>query len=191
MKTSTFARASEDVRSAIDRTIATAIEEAWPAIIDACERAMSDNDLQIAVTVKLPIWCEGQILHMDECLTDVSEKRTAKAKTPGTAVDLLQGDLPHGQDGAAIGGLLVILAYLVMVILPFAMTRQWWWAWTWVAVGLVVGIVEIAAKVTTGKTISQQFHRWQKTHRWQAVLLVACMIAFVAWLTVGHLLMGW
>ena len=88
------------------------------------------------------------------------------------------------------GGLLLILVFLGLIG-AFAAFGLWWWVWTWTCVGLVVGGFELASKIVTGKMLSQNFHIWKKTHRWQAVILVACMVAFVVWLAVGHLWMGW
>jgi hypothetical protein len=87
-------------------------------------------------------------------------------------------------------GARLIIVYAAMVG-AFAAMRLWWWVWTWLLVGLVVGAVELVAKARTGRTISQQFQAFHRAHPWRAALLVAAMLGFVLWLVIGHLWIGW
>ena len=74
---------------------------------------------------------------------------------------------------------LLILA-LLSISVPFMLAKLWWWVGFWIALSIVLAIVEIAAKVITGRTISQQFWDWRKTNppKWQKWLILGGMILF-------------
>lgn len=65
-----------------------------------------------------------------------------------------------------------------------AVVGQWYWFAFLVAFGLALGIVELVAKLSSGKTLTQQFAAWKKASKWQAVLFLAILWAFFIYLTV-------
>ena len=75
--------------------------------------------------------------------------------------------------------ILLILALLSLAV-PFVLVKLWWWVGFWIILALVLAIVELAAKIITGKTISQQFWAWRKNESkpWQRWLILGGMIAF-------------
>lgn len=82
-------------------------------------------------------------------------------------------------------GALMILAFLLVVVAPFAAAHLWWWVGFWGSLALVLAAWEIAAKIKTGRTLSQQFWRWQADgHRGESVAVMAC--ASVFWLALVY-----
>jgi len=61
-----------------------------------------------------------------------------------------------------------------------------WWAWFWAAIAAVLGIFEVAAKLVTGQTLSQQFWGYMAAHPTQGWLL-AGLVAVGAVGLVVHL----
>ena len=49
------------------------------------------------------------------------------------------------------------------------------WGWLWLAILLLVAIAELISKLTSGRTITQQFKAYAATHRWQAGLILLGM----------------
>lgn len=74
---------------------------------------------------------------------------------------------------------LLILA-LLSISIPFIIAKLWWWVGFWITLSIVLAIVELAAKIITGKTISQQFWKWRKEEAkwWQKWLILGGMVAF-------------
>jgi hypothetical protein len=73
----------------------------------------------------------------------------------------------------------LILA-LLSISIPFLIAKLFWWFYFWLALSVVLAIVELAAKLITGKTISQQFWRWRKDvgKPWQKWLIFGGMTLF-------------
>lgn len=81
----------------------------------------------------------------------------------------------------------VLVIALLMLAVPFVLAKLWWWVAFWGALAIVLIIFEIAAKIITGKTISQQFWAWRETApKWLKWLIGGGMIAFWAYL-IWHL----
>jgi len=79
-------------------------------------------------------------------------------------------------------GLRLILAFLILVAAPAAIWGLWWWFWTWIAIAVVLAIAEIAAKLSTGRTLSQQFWAWSKTRpalRWIILSGIAVFFTYL------------
>jgi hypothetical protein len=74
---------------------------------------------------------------------------------------------------------LLILA-LLSISVPFIIAKLWWWVGFWVTLSIILAIVEIAAKVITGKTISQQFWAWRRDvgKPWEKWFVFLGMTAF-------------
>lgn len=74
---------------------------------------------------------------------------------------------------------LLILA-LLSISIPFIIAKLWWWVGFWITLSIILAIVELAAKIITGKTISQQFWAWRKDvdKAWQKWLIFGGMTAF-------------
>jgi hypothetical protein len=50
------------------------------------------------------------------------------------------------------------------------------WGWFLLGVEVLLGVVEIISKVTTGATISTRFRRWANAHVWKASLLLGGLL---------------
>jgi phosphatidylglycerophosphate synthase len=90
--------------------------------------------------------------------------------------------------GGIMDAILLILA-LLAVSVPFVIAGLWWWFWFWIILAAVLAIIELVAKLVTGKTISQQFWAWRKdpaTSVWKKWLILGGMIAFWVYL-LSHL----
>jgi len=68
----------------------------------------------------------------------------------------------------------LIILFCCLTI-PWAIFGLWWWFWLFICISVVVIIVEIVAKIKTGNTISQMFHKWSVENKSKAVLIVACL----------------
>lgn len=80
----------------------------------------------------------------------------------------------------------VVIMFLLWLI-PFAVFKLWMWFWLFVSITAVFAVFELTAKLTTGKTLSQQFWAWssytekilyveKKPNIWKAWTIVGCMI---------------
>ena len=86
--------------------------------------------------------------------------------------------------------ILLILA-LLSVSVPFIIAKLYWWVGFWLILAGVLAIVELTAKIVTGKTISQQFWAFRKdsnTLKWKLWLIFGGMTIFWIYL-LCHLFM--
>ena len=82
-----------------------------------------------------------------------------------------------------------ILAIFLCLTAPFAIFKVWWWFWTMVIIGVVIGLVEVIAKIKTGKTMSQMFWRWGETNKTKALIVIGSLA--IGWtLFLLHLILG-
>ena len=82
--------------------------------------------------------------------------------------------------------LFIIVLFLCLVV-PFAIFKLWWWFWFLIAIAILFGVVEAAADLATGRTLSQKFWDWstkvvdgKKINVWKAWLVLGCMMG--AWI---------
>ena len=83
----------------------------------------------------------------------------------------------------------LLILELMAVSVPYMLAGLWWWVGFWLLLSAVLAIVEIAAKVITGRTISQQFWDWRRnpaTPAWKKWTILGGMIAFWIYL-LAHL----
>jgi len=68
-----------------------------------------------------------------------------------------------------------VIAVIVVVSFLLAFWRIGWWRWFWLGIALYLGLFELAAKLVTGHTISQQYWIFAQTSPlwWLPALLVA------------------
>lgn len=68
-----------------------------------------------------------------------------------------------------------LIAVVTVASLWLAFRKVGWWKWFWLGLAVYLGVFELAAKLITGRTISQQYWLWASTsHGWWApALLVA------------------
>ena len=59
-----------------------------------------------------------------------------------------------------------IVAIFAVAMLWLAFRRVGWWRWFWLGLAIYLGVFELAAKLMTGYTISQQFWAWSLTSSW-------------------------
>jgi hypothetical protein len=79
----------------------------------------------------------------------------------------------------------VLIIALLSVSIPFIIAKLYWWFWFWVILSVVLAVVELVAKIKTGKTISQQFWTWRKnpaTPAWQKWAIFGGMVIFWGYL---------
>ena len=69
-------------------------------------------------------------------------------------------------------------------ILFTAFTGQWYWFAFLLVFASGLGAVEIVTKLTSGKTLTQQFAKWKKANRRQATVFLLILWAFFIYLTV-------
>ena len=69
---------------------------------------------------------------------------------------------------------LFITALLSMPV-GAAIARQWWLCLVFSIFYIIFGFIEVTAKKTTGKTVSQHF--WAIKEQWKKWLVIGCMIA--------------
>ena len=81
--------------------------------------------------------------------------------------------------GTSLLELLCIVGILCGLVLPFVIFGLWWWAGMMALIGIVFGAFEYIRWAITGKTLSQDFWKWSKEHRWQAWIIIIIMA--VAW----------
>jgi hypothetical protein len=98
------------------------------------------------------------------------------------------------------GDVVQLIVMAVLIIAPFVIVSLgeptiWWWVITCVAIGAVVGIIELISYLMTGLTISNHFRRWsvQKNEQgkyknaWKAIATLSCVT--LGWLVLmAHLL---
>lgn len=69
-----------------------------------------------------------------------------------------------------------LIALLAVVFLWLAFRKIGWWSYFWLGLALYLAFFELASKIVTGHTISQQFWTFSLIHPimgWIAVILVA------------------
>lgn len=87
--------------------------------------------------------------------------------------------------GSSILEILFIILMFSCWIVPPLLFKKWWWFGFFVLVGVTFGIIELIAKLVTGRTLSQQFWYWsiaedangKKYNLKKAVIWVCCMLA--------------
>jgi hypothetical protein len=75
---------------------------------------------------------------------------------------------------------LFVICMLGGLLVPSALFGQWWLFASFFIFGVIFGVLEIIAKIKSGKTVSQHFWEWSRTHKSKAWILLACML--IAWL---------
>lgn len=64
-----------------------------------------------------------------------------------------------------------LIALLAVALLMLAFRKVGWWRWFWLGLALYLGGFELAAKLVTGQTLSQQFWAYAALHPVQGWLL--------------------
>ena len=59
-----------------------------------------------------------------------------------------------------------LIAVLAVAALVLAFRKIGWWRWFWLGLAVYLGLFELAAKVMTGQTLSQQYWLWAQTSPW-------------------------
>ena len=59
-----------------------------------------------------------------------------------------------------------VVALACVGLLLLAFWRIGWWRWFWWSLAMLLVIWEVAAKLVTGKTLSQQYWAWSMTSDW-------------------------
>ena len=82
----------------------------------------------------------------------------------------------------------VLILALLSISIPFIIAKLWWWVGFWITLSIILAIVELAAKIITGKTISQQFWYWRRNvaKPWQKWTIFGGMVIFWIYL-LAHL----
>ena len=57
-----------------------------------------------------------------------------------------------------------LIAVLAVAALVLAFRKIGWWRWFWLGLAVYLGLFELAAKVMTGHTLSQQFWMFHAAH---------------------------
>lgn len=78
------------------------------------------------------------------------------------------------------------LLAIVVLLLPFAFLKLWWWFYLTAAITGVVGIFELVSDVKTKHTLSYNFWAWKRQHPKMGWALLGLLgLAWIALL--GHL----
>lgn len=78
----------------------------------------------------------------------------------------------------------ILIIALLSVSVPFLIAGLMRWFWFWLFISGVLAVCELAAKLVTGRTISQQFWDWKKTKAkaWQLWTIFIGMVVFWGYL---------
>lgn len=82
----------------------------------------------------------------------------------------------------------LLAVFILFLIVPFVVAKLWMWVIFWSLLAVCLTVVELIAKIKTGKTISQQFWKWRKEHPKGKWVMVACLIVFWSYLIL-HLML--
>lgn len=88
-----------------------------------------------------------------------------------------------------MGDALFIVAFLGLLIIPFAVKRMWYWVGTISAMGVCLGVGEGLSKWQTGMTLSKTLWTYSLDHPVQTSLILGCM--FAAWVLLMLHLAWW
>jgi len=81
--------------------------------------------------------------------------------------------------GTNLKEVMFIIAMFSFLLLPFLVTKQWWWVAFMATVALVFGIFEAASKIKTGRTLSQRFWKYSESHKVGSIVCLASLV--VGW----------
>ena len=87
---------------------------------------------------------------------------------------------------------LLIGAFALLLIVPFALAKLYFWMWFWLGIALLLAAGEGISFFTTGKTMSQKFWAWRRDQTvpmWKKWLILGGMGVFWIFL-LGHLFLG-
>jgi len=70
----------------------------------------------------------------------------------------------------------IAVLFVSMLIAAFYFAKLYWWVWFWTAVTLLLAGFELASKVKTGRTLSQQFWAYSVVHKEEAWILTAVVL---------------
>jgi len=90
-----------------------------------------------------------------------------------------------------VDGVILIICFILLLIVPTAICKLSYWTWFFVAVGVILVIFEIVATIITGKTLTKQFHKYLEENKKRAIVLAVCWMIFFIYLIVFHLLLGY
>jgi len=88
--------------------------------------------------------------------------------------------------------LLLIVAFGVLLLIPFALAKLWFWFFFWCGIAILLSIGEAVSFFTTGRTMSQKFWAWRRDQTvpmWKKLLILGGMLVFWLFL-LGHLFLG-
>lgn len=88
--------------------------------------------------------------------------------------------------------LLLIFAFGVLLLLPFALAKLWFWFYFWCGIAILLAIGEAISFLATKKTMSQKFWAWRRDPAvpiWKKWAILAGMSIFWLFL-LGHLFLG-
>ena len=66
--------------------------------------------------------------------------------------------------------LIGLIVFDIALLVTLSMFQQWFWVFTFLSITLVVLATEGLAKLTTGKTISQQYYKFRQEHPFGSLL---------------------
>jgi hypothetical protein len=72
---------------------------------------------------------------------------------------------------------IVAVISISMLLLAFHLAGLQWWVWFWAGMIALLGLFELAAKLHTGKTLSQQFWAYSLANRDEGLILGIIVIA--------------
>ena len=79
-----------------------------------------------------------------------------------------------------MGDVLFIVAFLGLLLIPFALTRMWHWVGTIASMGVCLGVGEALSKWQTGMTLSRTLWVFSLENPVQTYLILTCMLT--AWI---------
>lgn len=81
---------------------------------------------------------------------------------------------------------IILVIFIVTLIGPFTLLGLKYWAYFWITVALALAVWEWVVYVRKGKTLSQRFWTWKRSHKKESWYVLAALLAF--WLALlGHL----
>ena len=81
--------------------------------------------------------------------------------------------------GTNLKEVIFIIVMFTFLLLPFVITKQWWWVAFLGAVVIIFGILEAASKIKTGKTLSQSFWKYSEEHKVGSII---CLLSLaIGW----------
>lgn len=71
----------------------------------------------------------------------------------------------------------LLVFMFILFVTPAIIFKQYFLALTFIVFGLVFGFIEFLSNWAIGDTVSQSLWRLMETHKYQAIIVIGCMLA--------------